>query len=105
MVLRGGPTGSAADVSICGPCAADLIESGHARRLSAFSLTMMTKEPAEIRAVVSVACPVCDGLTPVEEMQKELRTIACQHCSRTFDVPRAAIHDAQNQCLMALGEA
>lgn len=37
MVLRGGP---AADVSLCGPCAADLIDSGRADRLGPFSLVL-----------------------------------------------------------------
>ena len=59
----------------------------------------------DICMVVSAACPVCDGLTPVEEMEPTLRTIACQHCRRVFEVPRASIHGAQNQCLLALGEA
>lgn len=61
----------------------------------------------DIRAVVSVACPVCDGLTPVEEGRPigSFLAVTCNHCGRVFDVPRSSIHDAQNQCLVALGEA
>lgn len=63
--------------------------------------------PDDIRAVVSVACPVCDGLTPVAEGRIEQGTLLvhCQHCARPFDVPDSSIHDAQNQCRAALGEA
>lgn len=67
----------------------------------------LRESPDDIRAVVTVACPVCDGLTPISEGHDvgSFLVIACQHCARRFDVPRSSIHDAQNQCLVALGEA
>lgn len=60
-------------------------------------------QPDEVRAVVSVACPECELLTPVEHASD--LSITCLHCEHAFDIPRDAIHDAQNQCLVALGEA
>lgn len=51
LVLRGGPTGGGADVEVCGPCAADLIDAGRVRRLGAFGLEMIQSPAATVPSV------------------------------------------------------
>jgi hypothetical protein len=39
-VLSGGVNGASADVELCGPCAADLIDAGRAERIGPFAVRM-----------------------------------------------------------------
>lgn len=57
-------------------------------------------------ATVMISCKFC-GFDIGDNRGEHVRAgmLMCESCGGTFAVPAAAIHDAQWQCLVALGEA
>lgn len=59
-----------------------------------------------VRCTVHVSCAHC-GFDIGQNKLRKLKdfVLTCENCGEQSQVPPSAIHDAQNQCLVALGEA